>query len=282
MKISKKFTNQKLNKTAVVLFLLIVLFGCTKEREELNEPIVAKVGNSSLSKSELDSSLGYYKINEEHREEFIRRWIERELLFSEAVSKGIKSRSEYQIISEASNKELAAALFVKDHFNENKTIITQSELKSYYKSNPLQFSISENAAVVNYAGFSDINDAIDFRSILFESGWSYNAEQLENIDNIKEYAVDKLFLRSELPTAKVVRVLENLLPGEISIVFESEPNIFTVVQLVDRLKANSIPEYKYIESEVRERYLMMKKKLAYSDFIKELYSKYNVEINRDE
>ena len=282
MRISKKFTNPKLNKATGVLLLLIVLFSCTKEREELSEPIVAKVGNSSLSKSELDSSLGYYKINEEHREEYIRRWIERELLFSEAVSNGIKSRKEYQIISETSNKELAAALFIKDHFDEKKSIITQSELKSYYKSNPLQFSISENAVVVNYAGFDDINDAIDFRSMLFKSGWNYNTKQLGNIDNIKENAVDKLFLRSELPTAKVLRVLENLLPGEISIVFESEPNIFTVVQLIDRLKANSIPEYKYIESEVRERYLMMKKKLAYSDFIKELYSKYNVEINRDE
>ncbi|MBL1213037.1 MAG: peptidyl-prolyl cis-trans isomerase [Ignavibacteriae bacterium] len=281
MRISKKFINLKLNKTAGILFLLLVLFSCTNEREELNEPIAAKVGSSSLSVSELDSLLGYYKINEEHREEFIRRWIERELLFKEAIEKGIKNSKEYQLTAEVSNKELAAALFIKDYFNKNKSNITQSELRSYYKANPLQFSISENAVVVNYAGFNDLNDAVEFRSTLFNSGWNYGTEQLKKLDNITEYAVDKLFLRSELPTAKVVRVLENLLPGEISIVFESEPNIFAVVQLVDKLKANSIPKFNYIESEVRERYSMMKKKLAYSDFIKELYSKYNVEINRD-
>ena len=97
----------------------------------------------------------------------------------------------------------------------------------------------------------------------------------------ESYESSKMFLRSQLPNEKVVRIIDNLLPGEISIVFESEPNIFSVVQLVEFLSEDSIPKMSFVQDVVIERYSMMERKRLYNEFVKELYSKYNVEINRD-
>jgi len=99
---------------------------------------------------------------------------------------------------------------------------------------------------------------VQFRSELFNSGWKNNSGELEQQENVRIIKSNKLFLRSELPSKKVVRILDNLLPGEISIVFESEPNIFTVVQLVEFLKKNSIPELSYIQKMLKRDTLLLK------------------------
>jgi hypothetical protein len=251
------------------------------EAEKKEDTIIVSVGNSSLTKSELDNYLGVYKLNKDHREEFVRRWIERELLYNEALKQGIPNSEFYRLSAEVSNKELAASFFIKDYFESNSSAVISNNVEKYFNSNREQFKLNEEAVIINYASFSDIDDAIGFRTDIFKQGWVKSTDSSEQKNNHYSNEVNKLFLRRELPTERVVRIIDNLLPGEISIVFESEPNIYTVVQLVEFLAQDSTPELAYIEEEVIERYSMMERKRLYNQFVKDLYSKYNIEINRD-
>ena len=281
MKISKKLISPTLNSAALIFILAVILFGCEKEREELPDPVIATVGNSSLLKSELDSSIGASNLKPEHREEFIRRWIEREMLYKEAIDNGIRQTSEFKLTVENSKKELAVAIYLNKFFSDRAVEVSNEELKKFYNSHTQDFILSESGFVINFANFSNIKSAVDFRTELFDSDEKFSRNYISRIDSINSFEINKLYLMSELPSAKFVRVLNNLLPGEISIVFESEPNIFTVVQLIDVIEERNVPDYEFIEPLVEERYQMIKRKQIYSDFIKELYSKYNVGINRD-
>lgn len=279
MKISNMFSKHRLIKLISFLILLTLMPACEAEKKE--DTIIVSVGNSSLTKSELDNYLGVYKLNKDHREEFVRRWIERELLYNEALKQGIPNSEFYRLSAEVSNKELAASFFIKDYFESNSSAVISNNVEKYFNSNREQFKLNEEAVIINYASFSDIDDAIGFRTDIFKQGWVKSTDSSEQKNNHYSNEVNKLFLRRELPTERVVRIIDNLLPGEISIVFESEPNIYTVVQLVEFLAQDSTPELAYIEEEVIERYSMMERKRLYNQFVKDLYSKYNIEINRD-
>ena len=203
------------------------------------------------------------------------------MLYKEAIDNGIRQTSEFKLTVENSKKELAVAIYLNKFFSDRAVEVSNEELKKFYNSHTQDFILSESGFVLNFANFSSIKSAVDFRTELFDSDEKFSRNYISRIDSINSFEINKLYLMSELPSAKFVRVLNNLLPGEISIVFESEPNIFTVVQLIDVIEERNVPDYEFIEPLVEERYQMIKRKQIYSDFIKELYSKYNVGINRD-
>ncbi len=279
MKIWIKFSGLQLIKLFSFLILIALTLGCEDKKQ--TDTIIVKVGNSTLTKSELDNYLGTYKLNKNHREEFVRRWIERELLFNEALKQGIPNSNDFKLTAEVSNKELAAAFFINNYFEGINVSVNPKSVEEFYNKNLEQFKLNENAVIINYASFADINDAIEFRTQLFNSSWQKIFDVSKNDLKTDSYESAKMFLRSQLPNEKVVRIIDNLLPGEISIVFESEPNIFSVVQLVEFISDDSIPKLTYVQDVVIERYSMMERKRLYNEFVKELYSKYNVEINRD-
>ena len=76
----------------------------------------------------------------------------------------------------------------------------------------------------------------------------------------------------------VLRLVKRLNPPEISIVIPEREGYYTVVQILEKYPADSLPPFNVIRKEVEKRYLAKQKKELLEDYINELYSNNEIEI----
>ena len=271
---------KKLLKTRNNLFLLIltaaVLYGCGKEPAE--KEYIARVNNSYFTKDDLASVVdsGYGK--KEYRNEIVRNWIDKELLYQEAKSSGILKDDDFIRTKNESEKRLAITFLINKLFKDEQLTIEPSEVKDYYDKHRDNFKLFHNAFLVNLVQFDDEDKAISFREEAFTNGWKKSAESFDNDSNIVFIENSKLVYEYELQPADLVRIIRELLPGEISIVINDGMGNYFIVQLLEKFERGSIPEYEIINDLVRDRYIASKKEQFIKNYVKDLYSKNDIEV----
>lgn len=271
---------KKLLKTRNNLFLLIlaaaVINGCGKGPSE--KEYIARVNNSYFTKDDLASVVdsGYGK--KEYKNEIVRNWIDEELLYQEAKSSGVLKDNDFIRTRNESEKRLAVTFLVNKLFNDEKLTIEPSEVKDYFEKHRENFKLFHNAFLVNVVQFDDEDKAIIFRDEAFNSGWQKSAESFDNDSNVVSIESSKLEYEYELQPADLVRIMRELLPGEISIVINDGMGNYFVVQLLEKYERGSIPPYDIISDLVRDRYTAAKKEQFIKNYVKDLYSKNDIEV----
>lgn len=254
---------------------ILLISGCSADNH--SDKQAAKVNDKVLTHQQLDS-LTSQDSNKKFLEEIKREWVEQEVLYKEAVNKGITDRKEFNRLMQQSKEQLAAALLLKDYFDENEIIYTESELRIFYENNKKDFRINEQSFATNLIQFNEEENAIAFRQNVFNSNWNNALIGLSDEDSVIISIQNKLLNEFDFPFKKYLRIAKTLEPGEISIVLEDNDN-YSVLQLLEVVERNEVPAYNHIKGKVKELYLASKKKQLYKDYLESLYSKYNVEIN---
>ncbi|MBN2572692.1 MAG: peptidyl-prolyl cis-trans isomerase [Ignavibacteriales bacterium] len=257
--------------------MFLHFLGCNDKPVE-EEKIVVKIDKDVLTEDELNKSLMDKKYEKKFREEYIRQWVERELLYREAIESDIIEKIEFQKILDNTKKEIANSFFLKNYFAEKKIELSEIELKQYFEKNKMDFAFSEEIYALNLVQFIDEIVAIDYRVFFIDKGWKQFKNQIKSDTNIYFNGENILLAPHQIQPVELLNAIRALNPGEVSIVIESEPNIFTIVQLIQFYEKGKIPDYDLVSSQVRERYQAEKKQKFYKDLIEDLYIKYNVEI----
>ncbi|GBD89707.1 peptidylprolyl isomerase [bacterium BMS3Abin04] len=274
----KKHTNKIVN-SLLILFVVISFPSCKKEIPVSKE--IARVGNSILTQKELERELKSKSFGKKYKEEFIRSWIETEVLYQKALKEGIIKDSVYQSIVYQSKKELAGAMLLNKIALTDKYLPTKSEIENYYNKNKEEFRAVEDAFVLNEIQFKNQNKAILFRQSVIEKKWKFAilniSESAEVINSFKK----KLLYKYQIQPVKLTRVINGLIPGHVSVVLETEPGVFTVVQLIDKIKSDSILPLRYIKDRIAERLKIIHRKIANNQFIEKLYDEFNVHLTRE-
>jgi len=78
----------------------------------------------------------------------------------------------------------------------------------------------------------------------------------------------------------LLRILDGLYPLEISIVIPDERGYYSVVQLLDKYSAGSVPSFNAVKNEVNRRYTSALTELAIENYINELYSKSEIDLRK--
>jgi hypothetical protein len=235
-----------------------------------------------LTEDELNFHLDSSRFGNKHREEIIRDWIDKEIFYQEAVNNGLEDDPLFKSINRSNEKELLSALLIQKEIKSANLSFTEEELQNYFADNLDDFRLNHSAVMINRANFSDKQIAIEFRSNLLKNGWQISIENFENEKSFAGSELNKFIYKYQLKSARLLRVISELLPDEQSIVVEAEPNLFSIVQLIKSFDENEIPRFEFVRNEVEERFLIQKKKEIFSNFKRELYSKYNVEISRND
>lgn len=262
-----------LKKTSILLSLLIILSSCGEDYIDYSET-VAKVGSSRLSRNELDRMKASANYAGKHENEIIRNWVEDRLVFSEAVEKGIKDTKEYNELIRNIEVKAAIAVYLDKKFSNIQIENNSTELENYYSLNKKEFVSQDDAYAVNLASFSDKGDAGNFRLSVFRSGWNESTD----LHGSGKFSNDTLLYDHSINDVKLNRVILGLLKGEISIVIETEPGVFNVVQLIERYGKGSVPPFKYIRDYVDFALTALKRQEMFRNHIDNLYNKYEVKI----
>ena len=272
----KKPLKIKSNLFLLILFTAALFAGCGKESSK--KEYLARVNDSYFTNDDLNAIIDSGSGKNFYKNEIIREWINKELLYQEAKKSGILNDKKFQDLKKESEKELAVTFLVNKIFNGEDIKIEPSEITDYYEKNKDNFRLFHNAFLVNLVQFNNEDRAIRFRNEAFEKGWD-NAEKEYNSDPtvvINQHS--HLVYEYELQPAELVRVIRELLPGEISIVINDSTGNYYVAQLIQKYGKESIPPFEFVESLVRDRYIALKKEQFITNYIKELYSKNEIEV----
>lgn len=272
----KKFL--RATKTEIILLAAIVSFNCGKEEPKKN--YIARVDDSYLTIKNLAWDLDTSKLQESRKNEYIRNWIETELLYKEAVKEDILDEDIYKLTLEKARKELAKSLLLQKFFKEQEIEYGQKELVDYYNSHKNEFNLFYDSYLYNFITFKKEDKAILFRSTLLESDWNRTSNGFAGDSSIISERTNILSYDYQIQPAELVTIIQELLPNEVSIVLNLEPNQYTVVQMIKKYSQGEIPDYEIVKKTVEDRFLILKRQELLKDFLRQLYLKYSVEIKQ--
>ena len=270
-----KLLNQ-INEAFLITFTAVSLISCGKESSQKN--FVARVNDSYLTSEELSSMIDTNKTNNFYKNEIIRNWINKEILYQTAVKEGILKEDNFKSVIEDSKKELAASFLIKKLYEDEKVSFSLDDLENYYNQHTNEFARFHDSYLINKIAFSDEDRAVQFRSIVLESNWENALNVIKGDTSIKEIRTNQLLYDYEIHPVTLLRVVTDLNPDEISIVIKDEKGNFTVVQEVQQFKKGTIPPFEVIKPEVENRFVADKKENLIKNYIKELYSNNDIEV----
>jgi PPIC-type PPIASE domain len=256
------------------------LVGCSKEPEK--KEYVARVNDKYLTQEELNNMLQSADNKNFYKDEIIRNWINNELLYQKAIKEGITDESLYKRITSESSKELAVTLLLNQVYSDEKGNIDSKQIEDFYESNKNDFKAFYDGYVINLINFNNEDKAIRFRSALLETDWSHAINAFKGDTSIINITANKLYYDYELQPASLSRMVKELNPNEVSIIFSNGQNNFYIVQLVNKVPKDSIVPLEYIKDEVENRIIANKKDEFIRNYIKELYSKNEIEVKNQD
>lgn len=265
------------NKILIIIILLLAVTSC-KSEIPVKEVYIAEVGNTKLTQKELEKHLGSNVGITKYKDEFVRDWVEKEILAQISIENKLLTENNYTRIIENSKRELAAAIAVADFLKSYKIEISDAELKEYFNVNEEDYNFSDDAYILNLVSFSNEESAIRFRNNAIIDGWEKAVERLVEDDELLESKQDKIFKLSEIQSRRISRVLQKLYNDEISLVIETELNNFVVVQQIDKINQNSIPNFKYVKNDVYKSFLILKQKEIIRNYLDSLLTQKNIKI----
>lgn len=259
--------------------LFLFLLSC-KGKEELKD-YSARVEKDYLSPHTVDSVLTTERYRNYYKEEFINKWVQDRIFYNEAVKKGILESDEYKNLVAGIKEEAAISLYLKRINDDFDLSYTQDDLKNFYKENAEEFRTGDDAYVFNEIKFVSYDKAVQFRQTLMESGWDHTIKVFAGDPTIRSSAPKRFLMGNQIQPYEIYKLIVNMQENDVSILTETEPGVFAIVQLVKSYLKESIPDFEFISDLVKDRFLMQKRKILLNEIIQDLYSKYDIEIKKD-
>lgn len=270
-----------LNKTLTkILFLFGVLVFTACSEEQKKDDFVARVNESYLTREDFASLADTANLNSAQKEQLIKNWIYKEVLFQAAEKEGITKREDYLNIVKKSSTELAAAMLIDDYVSNEKINYSDEELITYYESNKNYFRLNTDSYLINKVTFNNEDNAIKFRSLALDSEWKKAVSAFVNDSSLVINTVSDLVEESNIYPVQLSRIIKDFYPEEISIVITTKPGYYSIVQLLNKLGKESIPPFDIVKIKVEKRFLAEKKKVLVEEYLKNLYSQNEIEIKK--
>lgn len=271
-------SSRKIDYFFVICLFLLGVAGCSKG--EKSDKYVAKVNESVLTEEQVNTGLLETQNKGKYRSEFINSWIENEILFQEAQKEGVTNEKEFNTTLDRSKKELAAAFLINKILADNNVEVKDEEVVKYYDESKNDLKLDDDAFRLNVAHFNDFDKAVQFRNKLIETDWINALNSFQNDQSLTASESAVLRYKYQVEPIILLKQLSDMQPNEVSAVLQIEPSYFTVVQVIDKLYKDSIPPLEYVQNEIKERLLVIKRREFVKNYIDKLISNHNLEIVR--
>ena len=133
----------------VILFFLLLHFGCEKKDDK--SEVVARVDKSTLTVQDINSEIGD-NATIKRQKAFVKRWIDRELLYQAACDSGLNKDPFYKQKIINSEKNLLSMAYLKKNLSKSVSTITDKDVYNYYLKNKDKYLRDE--PVIRYAQYS--------------------------------------------------------------------------------------------------------------------------------
>lgn len=261
------------------LLALVVAVGCRKEAAPPG--YVARVGDVYLTREELDAALAAMPPRQdsvEARQQVVEQWITNELLYEEALNRGLHDDPDVRRLLEESQRSVLVSALISKLYEENPATPSPAELQAYYEQNKEHLRLLEPFVRVRYlaARTPDAADAVR-RALLaapeaaHDSLWlalvAEHAVDPEGSRMLAENYVAESRLFVDQPALR--QVLLRMSRPQVAPVVVAD-SLYHVLQLAARVPAGTIPEPAWIEEELTRRLLISGRKQLYARQVQRL------------
>ncbi len=264
----------------IFFIILIVVFNTACNIGSEGDEVVARVENSVLTNEELNRRIIWKGLRDDQKRKYVEDWINRELLYKEALQQNLEKTPDLKLEIEQVKKEFLINRLVDKIFAE-KIKITDQEIESYYNKNQNLFRIPEDERWVLHLitdnrtkardAMQEINAGKDFKEV----AGKYTDGIFNNTDS------DLGYIKRQDIIDEVSRVAFNLNADEVSGIIRSDYG-YHIIKVIDIREEGNIKELNQVRNEIIQRLRISKEKALYYDLLAELQNKYEVYINISE
>ena len=263
-----------------LLLLSLFLFLTCAKFSKPESPIIARVGRSFLTLDDLNKSIPVEysdRITREQRINYVKQWIDTELLYQEALRQNIDKEIEIRKRLEKMKKDLLSAEMIsRNSFRIKKQKFSEEAIKNYYEQHKESF-IRE----------SDVVKYLEIVVDNMKTGWK--VRNMVTSDNFLELAAQFSNIPVQDPNTVSYVPLKNLLPEIAEVIFTIRINGTTspiklsdgvhIIRVLDKQKAGDTCLIEEIKDEIISALSTQSQKKDIENMLADLRQKTDYEFN---
>lgn len=214
--------------------------------------------------------------------EYTRRWMNDEILYREAVRRGLDNSESLRSRVEEVHRQLAInALLQEEIYSDRLPSPTGEEVSQYYNAHSKEFTLSMDVALVSSVLFRDRDGANAFRTaVLKGTPWRQAFDQMSADPQQSPQIIGKIdstyYNQNTLLPAELWRVAAASAKPEPS--FPIRTNAGSYVLIVWKFtRQGQIADLAYVENDIRSRLTIERRRRALTTLVETLRSKHTVE-----
>lgn len=274
-----------MKKIAIGLILTLALISCSKKGAEQKGPFLAKVGSATITQADYDrefNALPEYAqqlfSDEQGKEKFLSEIINKEMLYQEAIKKGLDKTPDFnKKLEEFRKLTLVTELFEKEIMASAK--ISDQEVKDYYDKHKEEF-VPTTQIKASHILLKTEDEAKKVLARLQKGEKFGDIAKAVSIDtgSAKNGGDLGYFSKGQM-VPEFEKAAASLNVGEISVPVKTQFG-FHIIKVTDMKKGAPI-EFENIREMLSQRLSGEKQKEAFDKYMEGLKKNYKVEFNKD-
>lgn len=273
-----------MKRVLIFLFAICLVFACAK-KEEKKGLYLAKVGDTVITQADFDKEMKglpefVQKMFEgsSGKEKFLDELIKRELLYKEALKKGLDRDSEYLKKIEDFKKITLVGLLLQKEI-ETKVKVSDQEVKDYYEKNKEKFApvgqIKASHILVKTEEeakkiIERLKKGEDFAQLAKK--YSIDTASAKNGGDLGYFSRGQMVPEFEAAASR-------LNPGGISEPVKTKFG-YHIIKVTDK-KVGQVVDFEKVKGLISQNLVAERQKEAFDSYIEGLKKSYKVEINKD-
>ena len=267
-------------KRFFLIFFSLTFLSCSGN--ESSTPPVARVDDAMLTLGMIENVLSSDNIRNvgfDEKKEYVERWVERELLYSEAEKMGFGN--DPFIRDELLNlkKDLIVDRLI-DIEVDGKLEVSEEEIKAFYKENTSEFQFFEDEYKYEEIKVQATRYVRTIEnSLKAKKTFTEISREVKQVSFVRR-VTDNGFTKESSISENILKTLSKLKIAEWKRIRLPDGHHF--VYLIDKRNKGDVKELSLIKNDIIVRIIARKRKLLYKDLINRLKEKTNIEVNYSE
>ncbi len=278
-----------MKRIVVSILFMGLLFSCTQKSADKTEqgqgPFVAKIGSATITQADFEremKSLPDYAQQlfegEAGKEKFLDEIIKKEILYQEALKKGLDKSPDFnRKVEEFKKLTLASQLLDKEIISKNK--VTDQEVKDYYNKHKEEFTSTSQIRASHIL----VKTEAEANKILARLKKGEKFEEIAKKESLDTASAKNggdigFFSRGQL-VPEFERAAAGLKVGELSGPVKTSFG-YHIIKVTDK-KTGPVIEFDRVKDVIYQRLSGDRQKDAFDNYIAELRKNYKIEINKD-
>ena len=248
---------------------------------------MARVEDQYLFEEDIERVMGNLPMigaPSETRRLIIDQWVATEVLYQEALRRGLAENAEVQRRLAESERSVLVNSFIESFYRENSPSPSAEETRAYFEQHREQLRLREPFVRIRYLRAETIEEAVRAQVALRDapvaerdSVWTLWANTLETVPSASDtlftpvisaydhYPESRLFGTRPL----IRQTLAGLSNERTAPVIESD-SAYHVLQLAQRMPTGALPEQEWIQHELERQLILQNRKQLYARLVQRL------------